>query len=279
MTSDAKIGLLLGLVFIFIIAFVINGLPSFRTKVSNNELTINGTRNNPPAFGAKEREIINQTELIEKQITARVQNPQNNSRDVRYTSSLPENNLVAKQTDVTKPTPIQPSPTVKEKNISEVNPSKPTLPRIYVVKEGDSLASIAKNFYGSEEGNKKLNIERIFKVNRKVLKSPDAIYPEQKLIIPPLTAYRHDKDKVKSVFSTAMFKKAESIGQRHLPADNRRTKQGRLYIVRENDNLWRIATEQLGNGKRYTEIVKMNSDVIDDEDNLPVGTRLKLPAR
>ena len=29
MTSDAKIGLLLGLVFIFVIAFIINGLPNF----------------------------------------------------------------------------------------------------------------------------------------------------------------------------------------------------------------------------------------------------------
>ena len=35
MTSDAKIGLLLGLVFIFIIAFVINGLPRFRRAVSS----------------------------------------------------------------------------------------------------------------------------------------------------------------------------------------------------------------------------------------------------
>ena len=34
MTSDAKIGLLLGLVFIFVIAFVINGLPSLRPPTS-----------------------------------------------------------------------------------------------------------------------------------------------------------------------------------------------------------------------------------------------------
>jgi nucleoid-associated protein YgaU len=34
MTSDAKIGLLLGLIFIFVIAFVINGLPSLRPPVS-----------------------------------------------------------------------------------------------------------------------------------------------------------------------------------------------------------------------------------------------------
>ena len=32
MTSDAKIGLLLGLVFIFVIAFIINGLPNLRPQ-------------------------------------------------------------------------------------------------------------------------------------------------------------------------------------------------------------------------------------------------------
>ena len=39
MTSDAKIGLLLGLVFIFVIAFVINGLPSLRPPISKVEAT------------------------------------------------------------------------------------------------------------------------------------------------------------------------------------------------------------------------------------------------
>ena len=39
MTSDAKIGLLLGLIFIFVIAFVINGLPSLRPPISRVEAT------------------------------------------------------------------------------------------------------------------------------------------------------------------------------------------------------------------------------------------------
>ena len=39
MTSDAKIGLLLGLVFIFIIAFIINGLPGLSQDSHNNTLT------------------------------------------------------------------------------------------------------------------------------------------------------------------------------------------------------------------------------------------------
>ena len=45
MTSDAKIGLLLGLVFIFIIAFVVNGLPRLRSEPDSNELTIISAEN------------------------------------------------------------------------------------------------------------------------------------------------------------------------------------------------------------------------------------------
>ena len=39
MTLDAKVGLLLGLVFIFIIALVINGLPRFRSAVTDAKAT------------------------------------------------------------------------------------------------------------------------------------------------------------------------------------------------------------------------------------------------
>jgi hypothetical protein len=39
MTSDAKIGLLLGLVFIFVIAFIINGLPNFGNRTNSAEAT------------------------------------------------------------------------------------------------------------------------------------------------------------------------------------------------------------------------------------------------
>ena len=63
MTSDAKIGLLLGLVFIFIIAFVINGLPRFQKakEKSNNELTMEmiNQQNDP---------ITNKTRKVQEQI-------------------------------------------------------------------------------------------------------------------------------------------------------------------------------------------------------------------
>jgi LysM repeat protein len=78
------------------------------------------------------------------------------------------------------------------------------------------LAEIAKKFYGSEEGNKKVNVKRIFEANKKLLESPDKIYPGQKLIIPSLRALVQDRNGMDSIFPESMFEKVESIGKRHL---------------------------------------------------------------
>jgi len=48
------------------------------------------------------------------------------------------------------------------------------------------------------------------------------------------------------------------------------------YTVKENDNLWKIAAEQLGSGTRWTEIKELNALKSDD---VRVNMRLKLPAK
>ena len=50
---------------------------------------------------------------------------------------------------------------------------------IYVVKKGDCLWNIAKTVY-----NKPLRWKVIYKANKKKIKDPNLIYPNQKLIIP-----------------------------------------------------------------------------------------------
>jgi nucleoid-associated protein YgaU len=50
----------------------------------------------------------------------------------------------------------------------------------YVVAKGDNLSKIAKRFYGNAN-----EWRRIFEANRDILKDPDKIYPDQKLVIPP----------------------------------------------------------------------------------------------
>lgn len=277
MTSDAKIGLLLGLVFIFIIAFLINGLPSFNGR-NNSELTTNvvGLQNNPPGLAARERkrvqEIFNLKEVVEKERLDETR--------IRSVTKLPKNTSNVKTTDEVKPNaPEQPLPAAKENQSDKVKPSKPALPKFYVVVDGDNLAVIAKKFYGDEEGNRMINVTRIFQANRKLLKSPDEICIGQKLIIPPLPASAPDKNKTENVFSAAIFEKVKSIGQKYLSSDGRKVKQGKQYAVREGDSLWKIAAEQLGDGSRYTEIAKLNGDILDDEDTLSIGMRLKMPAR
>jgi len=71
------------------------------------------------------------------------------------------------------------------KGVSGVNDVYFTAPKAegeveyYVVKPGDSLSKIAKNYYGNA-----MKYPEIFEANREVIKDPDLIYPGQKLRIP-----------------------------------------------------------------------------------------------
>jgi len=279
MTSDAKIGLLLGLVFIFIIAFIINGLPSLRNNENNNELTTKMVNfgNEPPGIGAKERkaqEAISRIEPIRKQSL-------NEESSTRFEMPLPDSISVAKKA-TTKRTADDIMP-IAQAVITDIqsSPAGSTRPKTYTVTDGDNLAVIAKKFYGDEEGNRIQNITRIFEANRKQLKSPDEIHIGQKLVIPPLPS-AGDSKKIDGVFPRQDFKEVDSIVRRHIsttPTKTVKTKQSRIYIVQEDDNLWRIAAEQLGAGNRYTEISKLNADILEDEDTLKVGMRLRLPGQ
>lgn len=286
MTRDVKIGLLLGLAFIFMIAFVINGLPSFRGD--SNELTKTWVDfpDKQPGIGAKERGVIDWAATMEKE-PFRVDNPLLDDPKIRYITDLPQGPPTAKGT---KPLGLQESDTVKVvvprpveykgtdfKNTKTV---KPALPKIYVVADGDNLALIAKKFYGDEEGNKRANIMKIFEANRNLLESPDDIQVGQKLIIPALRSSASAENKSKSGLASSIFEKVKSIGRERLPLKKpNRARQGKSYTVRDGDSLWKIAAEQLGDGSRYTEVAKLNDDVLSDEDSLTVGMTLKIPAR
>ena len=297
MTSDAKIGLLLGLVFIFVIAFIINGLPNFRDNTDNNELTTNmmSRQNDPLGLppGELERQYdFNWTEQLNNQLSGLdgvrpgVHTILGDGHDVRSRTLLPENLPEVKgpveTADENEPIadPGVPAPIPAEGTESK----RPTIarrlpPKIYVVKEDDNLSGIAKKFYGPEEGNKTLNITRIFEANRKLLKSVHEIYVGQKIIIPSLPASTSDKTKPASTLPSTIFEKVKSIGRTRLLGDRAGAKQSGWYVVRDGDNLWKIAAEQLGTGGRYGEISKLNADILDDEDYVVAGMRLRIPPR
>ena len=292
MTSDAKIGLLLGLVFIFIIAFIINGLPRFRSNTNNNELTTNMVSSPDDSMGiaAKERkaqEVFDRAERVTQERVDKVPVVSKNEGTVRFEMPLPEGSSVVKddlivETANDRVRPAAPASETDEK--TKVNTHKPVelaLTKTYVVSEDDNLAIIAQKFYGQDEGNKKINIMRIFEANRKLLKSPDEIYVGQTLTIPGLPTSTADKGDDGGVFSGTLFEKVKSIGRRlksDEPPKATSSRQNKQYVVREGDSLWRIAVEQLGDGTRYKEIGELNAD-LENEDYLTVGMLLKIPAK
>ncbi len=301
MTSDAKIGLLVGLLVIFIIAFIINGLPRLRADRSGNDLLIQGPQVNleSPGIASRERnaqqyfmptsnltqvarhavqEQSNDTEeTVESSGQVRSSMPLPTSVFVTQTSlQSPEETLVLKTVD---PGPI--ADVAREVTQDNIQPDKGLSPLIYKVQANDSLASIAKKCYGPVEGNKKLNIDRLFGANRLKIKSPDEIYIDQNIIIPPLpdqTGTERLSDVTIPVTSpvTSSGMPAGQAKEQTSAAHGGANDQ-HWYVVCEGDSLWKIAQARLGNGSRYMEIVRLNAKVLSDEDNLSTGMRLRLP--
>ena len=264
MTSDAKIGLLLGLVFIFIIAFIINGLPNFRSESNNNELMhkmLNSQDDRLGGFGEVFRDIP---------IGPRA--AQGSNANERYSNDLPASIPSVWQEGPMGPdAPVDVGPQPQD---FVVEAPRLKRPKIHIVADGENLTRIAKKYYGPIEGNKLSVIEMIFRANRNKLDSIDDIVVGQKLLIPPMS----ESDKMLRIFGPRFEKRDNMGGKRKLKTPKKLVKN-RFYTVKEDDSLWHIAASKLGDGKRYTEIVKLNAKILDDEDDLTVGMELKLPGR
>jgi len=293
MTSDAKIGLLLGLLFIFVIAFVINGLPFFRNAASNSsELTTNMVSSPDSSLGIGPRtrdvpEVFGGPSPLDERAATETARPerQEAGHEVRSIIQIPADiatpsTAVVADTHETEPVaaaPPGPGPTVeKPVEVAKPEPPKPqplkrAVSQVYEVADGDNLAAIAKKFYGDEEGNKMANIERIFEANRAVMKSIDRLDIGQKLVIPP-----PDSGPNESILG-ALFEKVNGIGSRRAATDSRSAQRETRYVVKDGDNLWRIAATQLGDGSRHEEIFKLNRNILKNKESLSVGMSLRLP--
>ena len=266
MTSDAKIGLLLGLVFIIIIAFVINGLPNFFRQNASDEVSV---RTAISSYNSLSVGISDQADEILKEINGPdipLELPGENSVSqsdfaaVRFTQDFQEGAKVP----LRQPGVVAKMPRVKK----------------YVVQDGDNLAEIAKKVYGPVHGNKIAVIDKIFQANSNILESPDDILIGQKLIIPPLSTPKNEQARDKLV-SSGMFKKVREIASKNLSALKNTVKKSAKsqYIVKDGDNLWQIAVKFFGDGSRWEDILKHNKGVISDADDIAVGMCLFLPGR
>ncbi len=263
MAKDAKIGSLIGLVLIFIIAFVINGF----TRSGRN-----ANKSGPSSARADNTLNVDTPEpdVDSGPIPPRPDETEDPLPTVDNGGTNSDSSLSPAEPNVPE------SLTVEDSNVPESDTQEMPLGEVsYAVCEGDNLADIAKKFYGPEEGNKRANVLRIFRANRKVLISPHALRIGQKLVIPPLKTQGSDGD----LFSNSMFETVTSVGRTPLSTREPTGEQNRRYVVKEGDSMWSISAELLGDGSRYKEISKLNSGILENEDELAVGMRLRIPAQ
>jgi nucleoid-associated protein YgaU len=281
MTTDAKIGLLLALVFIVAITFVINGLPDFLNKKDKSQDTVNYVSHYKPA----EPGIVGQSRNIAAALNRKGSasaapavaeaNIQLQQPNAAYQTILPAASEVVNSVSETTATEIVAADIPATTASVEAQPVSGT---IYQVTDGDRLSDIALKFYGPKEGKKFANVQKIYEANKKTLKSIDDLQVGQKLVIPPLN------EKEKAILKTGLFEKvAKETKPAAAPAatatDKKTSKPLQEYVIKEQDTLWKIAAKFLGDGNRYEEIAKLNESVIKDTENLVVGTKIKIPAK
>ena len=114
---------------------------------------------------------------------------------------------------------------------------------------GDTLGGLAKRYLGSDSPE---NRGRLAALNPSLAADPDLIVAGRTYRVP------------------ADAKAAAEVKSR--PAMAQKT-----YVVQPGDNLWKIASKQLGSSARRAEIVSLNRDNLPDPDSLQVGQVLRLP--
>jgi nucleoid-associated protein YgaU len=185
----------------------------------------------------------------------------------------------------------------------------------HVVQSGESLAAIAKQYYGPE-GSKRATIQMLYEANKGVLESPDKIQVGDQLVIPKVksapaspvlqkTSAKTESagtllEKFKNVFvsedkkadkknETTTVKSSVAASKTQPAATDKKqttvvkkapsTAAVSEYTVQSGDYLYKIAQKFLGDGERYPEIIQLNSNTLPDSKHLVVGMKLQIPKR
>lgn len=136
--------------------------------------------------------------------------------------------------------------------------STPTPRRVqtYEVAGGDNLTKIARRFYGDAG---QADIQRIWKANRDVLATPDALRAGQRIVIPTI-------DQPSSAPQASPKRTRDDAPTKH-----------RWYQIQDHDRYSTIASSELGTAKRWKEIFEMNKDRFPNPDQIRPGVRIRLP--
>jgi nucleoid-associated protein YgaU len=154
--------------------------------------------------------------------------------------------------------------------------------REYKAQSGDSLSKMAARFLGSSN---KANRDAIVRMNPSLQQNPDKIVEGRTYVLPPAPT----ADSATASAPPTVPTPATPVANRQTPAPAEAPKRAEpvpapgenftWYTVKENENLWKIAAEQLGSGNAWTQIRDLTHDILTGEHQLRVNTRIRLPHR
>jgi nucleoid-associated protein YgaU len=177
----------------------------------------------------------------------------------------------------------------------------------YVIQPGDSLGKIAREHYGDEG-----RYMAIFEANKDVLADPSLVVVGQEIVLPKLG---EPTDAVAAVLPGPNVPSAPGQGRQPRPVvasgelpvvpppgaggtkvmdldqlarhfgtlgvgeTKVRKPSGRVYVVREGDNLTKIARETMKDGstRAVNRLFEANRDRLKSPDNLLIGQELNIP--
>lgn len=255
MTADAKVGLLLGLVFIVIIAFIVNGLPDF-------------FKQSEPDFISHDVEVPRPDVIIDL--------PPEDYAPRLKPKVKPRQVPIPTGTDVvnTEVTTVAVETSVKPKKVAVAKHSPKV--KMHRVQEGDTLGAILESAYGSG-GKKQSTIDLVMKANH--LDSPDVILLGQVLKLPALSGGGSRIAKGPSLIAR-IIEPFTNLRKKKTEAKKSEVKkpvkmERRRYKVKAGECLSQIASKQCGTIKHVDAIMKLND--LQDADNIVEGMVLKLP--
>jgi nucleoid-associated protein YgaU len=156
--------------------------------------------------------------------------------------------------------------------------------RQVVAEENDTVSKFATKYMGA---NSKANREAIIKANPSVGPDGSKVFAGKTYMIPapaagtvqPAAGGNQTVAQAQQPQQQQQPVRLSPQATTPTPAPTATTPNTAMYTVKDNDTLWKIASEQLGSGARYPEIVELNKDVLKGKEAVRANMRLKLPAK
>lgn len=137
----------------------------------------------------------------------------------------------------------------------------------HVVDEGESLYAIAQRYYG--DGNL---WPRLVEANRSRVGEEGHVMVGAELVIP---ARQGSPRSIPTTQAPTTQSTRTAQAPRQTTPDN--PEQFGTYVVQKGDTLSEISQELMGTVRRMNELIKLNSDQINDADDIRVGMKLRYP--